>query len=64
MNRYKVTARFKPNHNRAETVERLIVVEAKNREDAAFIAGNRIGLQGTGLVSASLVMDVERLRRI
>lgn len=64
MNSYIVTARFRPNANRAECTERRIVTEAKNREDAAFIAGNRIGQQGTGLVNVSLELDIERLRKL
>lgn len=64
MNKYKVTAMFRPNHNRAETVVREIYVDAANKENAAFLAGNRLGLGGTGLVDASLHMEVERQRRV
>jgi hypothetical protein len=55
---------FRPNHNRAETVVREIYVDAANKENAAFLAGNRLGLGGTGLVDASLHMEVERQRRV
>jgi hypothetical protein len=64
MNRYEIEAVFRSNVNKQERVCRHVWVDAPNREAALLIAGNRLGLEGTGMVNSSVQVSVARQRRI
>jgi hypothetical protein len=64
VNRYEIEAVFRPNANKAERVCRHVWIDAPNRGAALMLAGNRLGLEGTGIVPASLQVSIARQRRI
>lgn len=61
MNRYRIEAIFRPNANKPDKVTRQVWVDAPNREAALLLAGNRLGLEGTGIIAASLIASITRV---
>lgn len=64
MNRYEVAFSFRPNANRSEHIARTMWIDAPNRDAALLLAGNRLGLEETGMVPASIRVTVTRNRRL
>lgn len=62
MNRYEVTASFRPNHNSRERAEWKGHVEALNKDHALLLAGIAIAREHGSLVAVSLRITVTRLR--